>query len=138
MSGKLTPAAPTLTTTSRGPGSGVGTSLTWRTEGSPRRSATTARMRLVELEGVLVVELEGGILVFLLEEAVADHQHLDLAAHEAAEGVLGRADDRFAAHVEGGVHDHRAAGLILERRDQVVERLVGLFVHRLDTAGIVD
>src|SRR6185312_7331386 len=44
MSGKLTPAAPTRTTTSRGPGSGVGTSLTCRTDGSPRRSRTTARM----------------------------------------------------------------------------------------------
>ena len=56
--------------------------------------------RLIELEGVLVVELQRRVLVFLPEEAVADHQHLDLAAHEAAEGVLGRADDRLAAHVE--------------------------------------
>src|SRR6187399_2619850 len=125
MSGKLTPAAPTLTTTSRGPASGTGTSLTWRTEGSPRRSATTARIGLVELEGVLVVELERGVLVFLAQEAVADHQNLDLAAHEAAEGILRRADDRLAAHVERGVDQHRAAGARLEGLDQLVEGRVG-------------
>src|SRR5437016_5732126 len=125
-SGKLTEAAPTLISTSAGPASGIGRSSIFRTDGSPRRSQTTARivgarMALVELEGVFVVELQRRILVFLPEEAVADHQHLDLAAHEAAEGVLGRTYDRLAAHVERGVHHHRAAGLGLEGAQQVVE-----------------
>ena len=39
----------------------------------------------IELEGTLVVELELGVLVLLAQEAVADRQHLDLAAHEAAD-----------------------------------------------------
>ena len=49
------------------------------------------------------------------QKAVADDQHLDLGAHEAAERVLRRADDRLAAHVEAGIDQHRAAGLRLER-----------------------
>src|SRR5262249_15227043 len=133
-----TAAAPTLIRTSDGPGSGIGLSSIFRTDGSPRRSQTTALIGLVELEGVLVVELEGRILVFLLEEAVADHQHLDLAAHEAAEGVLGRAYDRLAAHVERGVDHDRAPGLRLEGRDQVMKRGVGFAMHRLDAARVVD
>ena len=43
---------------------------------------------------------------------------VDVGAHEAAVGVLGRADDRLAAHVERRVHHHRAAGAPLERLDQ--------------------
>src|SRR5262245_49935019 len=120
--------------TSVGPGCGIGRSSIFKTDGSPRRSHTTARMTrelddlrvtlfgtaslwlaqahdasrrlavpkninvnpslLVELEGVLVVELQGGVLVFLAQQAIADHQYFDLAAHEAAEGVFGRAHDR--------------------------------------------
>ena len=54
----------------------------------------------VRVEGVAVVELQGRQLLALLEEAVADGEHVELGAHEAAEGVLGRAHDGLAAHVE--------------------------------------
>ena len=40
--------------------------------------------------------------------------------------VLRRADDRFAAHVERRVHDHRAAGELLELTNEVV--VVGIHV----------
>jgi len=33
------------------------------------------------------------------QEAILDGQHLDAGAHEASEGVFGRADDRLAAHM---------------------------------------
>src|SRR5688500_10124133 len=61
----------------------------------------------VELEGILVVDLQRRILRLLGEQAVADGERLDVAAHEAAEGVFGRAHDRFAANVEAGVDQHR-------------------------------
>src|SRR6185295_16488685 len=85
----------------------------------------------VELELVLVALLQSRVLVFLPQEAVADRQALDLGAHEAAERVLGRADDRLAAHVEAGVHDHRAAGLLLVGGNEVVKLRVRFPVHRL-------
>src|SRR5262245_57577824 len=75
---------------------------------------------LIELELILVVELQRFGLPRLLEVAVADRERVDLRAHEAAEGVLGRADDRFAAHVEAGVDDHRTARQPLELRDERV------------------
>src|SRR5258706_2019735 len=92
----------------------------------------------VRVEGILIVELERRILPRLVEEAVADDERLDLGTHEAAERVLGRADDRLAAHVEAGVDEHRAAGRRLERLEQAVETGVGLLVHRLDARRVVD
>ena len=87
---------------------------------APRSHATKVRVRArrrhasIELEGILVVPPESRVLIFLPQEAVADGQHLDLGAHEAAEGVLRRADDGLAAHVEAGVDEDRAAGAVLE------------------------
>src|SRR5262245_57342698 len=57
----------------------------------------------IRLEFVLVVVLQGGVLLVLDEIAVAGCQYVDLRAHEATEGVLGRAYDRLATHVEAGV-----------------------------------
>src|SRR5262245_5769075 len=73
----------------------------------------------VELELVLVVLLERRVLALLAQEAVAHRERLDLGAHEAAERVLGRADDRLAAHVEASVDDDRAASTVLKRRKQI-------------------
>src|SRR5688572_30766366 len=61
------------------------------------------RMASVELEGVLVVLLQRRVLLFLRQQAVSDREGLDLGAHEAAERLLGAADDRLAAHIEAGV-----------------------------------
>src|SRR5262245_49564315 len=92
----------------------------------------------VRLELVPVVDLEGWILLGLAQHAIADDEKLDLVAHEAAEGVLGCADDRLAAHVEARVDQDAAAGLFLEARDQRMEARVGVGVHRLYTCRIVD
>src|SRR3989475_13008644 len=35
-----------------------------------------------------------------LQQIIADHQVIHLGVHETAVGVVGRADDRLAAHVE--------------------------------------
>src|SRR5271165_4496737 len=61
---------------------------------------------------VLVVKLEIGVLRVLAQEAVAHGKPVDLGAHEAAEGVSRRKDDRLAAHVEAGVDQNRAAGAL--------------------------
>ena len=71
--------------------------------------------------GLLPFRLRG-----LLEQERPEHEAVDVGAHEAAVGVLRRADDRLAAHVERRVHQHRAAGEALERLDQVVVVAVGL------------
>src|SRR5881397_3078308 len=68
----------------------------------------------VRLELVLVVDFERRVLLGLAQHAVADDEELDLVAHEATEGILGRADDGLAAHVEARVDQHAAAGLLLE------------------------
>src|SRR5262245_30253251 len=106
----------------------------------PRIRTTGGFMRApaVELELVLVVLRQRRVLALLAQEAVAHREALDLGAHEAAERVLGRADDRLAAHVEAGVDDHRAAGLLLEALDQRVVLRIGLLVHRLHARRVVD
>src|SRR5215510_12979769 len=103
-----------------------------------RLGSLTVDDTLVRLELVLVVDLERRVLLGLAQHAVADDEQLDLVAHEAAEGVLGRADDRLAAHVEARVDQDAAAGLLLEARDQCVEARVGVGVHGLHAGRIVD
>ena len=62
----------------------------------------TARFS-VQVKSVFVVQLQGRVLIFLPQEAIADHQDLGLCAHEAAEGVFRRAYNGLSAHIKGGV-----------------------------------
>src|SRR6185312_4833058 len=96
------------------------------------------RTRLIELKRILVIALQRWILPLFAQQAVADGEHLDVSSHEAAEGVLGRRDDRLAAHVEAGVDQHRAASACLERAEERVEARIGLVMHRLDARRIID
>ena len=80
----------------------------------------------IQLKRVLVILLQRRILRRLLQHAIADHQRLDLRAHEAAEGVFWGADDRFAADVEGGVDEDGAARLFAGGLDEVVAARVGV------------
>src|SRR5579859_1125948 len=100
--------------------------------------AATSVPFLIQLELMFIVLLERRVLRFLAQEAIADRERLDLGAHEAAERVLGAADDRLATHVEAGVDDDRAAGLLLELADQVVESRIGFLVHRLHARRVID
>src|SRR5437868_1159515 len=54
----------------------------------------------VQLEAPLIVLTKRRALPLLREIAVSGRKNLDVGSHEAAEGVLGRAHDRLAAHVE--------------------------------------
>ena len=84
------------------------------------------------VEPILVVEFQGGILIFLAKETIADDENVDLAPHKAAECVLGRADDRLAAHIEAGIDQNRAAGQFLKAAEQRVVTRIGFAVHGLD------
>ena len=75
--------------------------------------------------------MEGGILVLLSQDGVADDEQVELGAHEAAEGVLRRAHDRLAPHVEAGVDHHRTACQPVKTADELVIDRVGLAVHGL-------
>src|SRR5262249_46379811 len=76
--------------------------------------------RSIRLEFVLVIPPQGRVLLVLDEIAVAGRQYVDLRAHEAAEGILGRADDRLAAHVEAGVDQDRTPGQRVKAADEIV------------------
>ena len=101
----------------------------------PRRSRAASIEDEVDFPVAGVGELG---LVALAEDAVLEHQRVHLGAHEAAVGVLGRAHDRLAAHVERRVDHDRATGEPVERLDDGVE--LGAVVARdgLEPRGVVD
>src|SRR5690606_20426593 len=49
----------------------------------------------IQLEVLFVVELQGRVLFVLLQDAIPDDEQVHLRAHEAAEGVFRRVDDRL-------------------------------------------
>ena len=61
-------------------------------------------------------------LGLLVEQKRPQNKVVHGRAHETRIRVLRRAYDRFAAHVERRVDDHRAAGLFFETLDQAVVR----------------
>src|SRR6516162_8464853 len=99
----------------------------------PRLWAVTS----IQLERVLVVELERGVLLVLLEEAVADHEVFDFGSHEAAKRIICGANDRLATDVEAGIDHHRAAGERLKTAEQRMIARVGLLMHRLHARRVV-
>src|SRR6185503_15816249 len=66
------------------------------------------------------------LLVRLFEQEIPHHQIVHVRAHKAQVGLLRRADDWFAPHVEGGVDDHRAAALVRKLLDRPVKDRVVL------------
>src|SRR4051812_921915 len=82
--------------------------------------------------------LQGRVLLVLDKIAVAGSQYIDFRAHETAEGVLRRAYDRLAAHVEAGVDQYGTPGQPVEATDEIVIERIGIAMHRLDASGIID
>jgi hypothetical protein len=68
----------------------------------------------IRIERGAVVALETRVLRRFLQDAIANHKQVELVAHEAPEGILGRTYNRFAANIKAGVDEHRASGLLLE------------------------
>src|SRR5262249_29660781 len=92
----------------------------------------------VSFKRALVILFQCRILVFLSKEAIAHRQRFDGRAHEAAEGIFGRADDRLSAHVEAGVDQHRASSPLFEESEKPVIARVGLAMDGLNARGVVD
>ena len=92
----------------------------------------------IGIERVAIIENKIGILAVLIQNAVADHQYLDLGSHEAAEGILGRAGNRLAAHVKARIDEHGAAGFRLEHAEQGVEPGISLVMNGLHARRKVD
>src|SRR5205085_3843146 len=74
----------------------------------------------------------------LIEEEVAENEIVHVGSQETAVGVLGSADGRFAADVEGSVDEDRTAGPALERAEQIVEARVSRGGNRLDARRVID
>src|SRR5246500_4691761 len=92
----------------------------------------------IRLELLLIIPPQGRVLLILDEIAAAGRQYVDLRAHEAAEGILGRAYDRLATHVEAGVDQDGASGQSVKASDEIVVKWIGFAMHRLHAGGIID
>jgi hypothetical protein len=74
--------------------------------------------RSICLELVLVLAFERRILLIFYQRGIPRGEDVDLGAHEIAESVLRRADIWLTAHIKARIHDHRTAGLRINRADQ--------------------
>ena len=76
-------------------------------------------------------------MLFLLEQAVADGQDLDLGPHEAPVRVLRCADNRLPPHVETGIDQHRTASPSLKQRKQRVVAGIGVPMDCLNPSRVI-
>src|SRR5205085_7428777 len=74
----------------------------------------------------------------LLDEEIPDGHRVEARAVEATDGLVRRADDRLAAHVERGVQDDGYAGELAEVLDHGVEPRVRALRHGLRSHGSID
>jgi hypothetical protein len=71
---------------------------------SPKEKTSHSCQARPAIEASMSMSLAFG-LVLLQDDEALEHEHVHVGVHEAAVGVLGRAHDRLAAHVEAGVDD---------------------------------
>ena len=72
------------------------------------------------------------------QEEVTHREIIHLGINEAAIGIVGRADNGFAADVELGVHEHGTSGFFLEPLQDGVKVGVLPGRHRLDPGGVIN
>lgn len=72
------------------------------------------------------------------QEAVLEHQNVEVGGGEAAVGVLGGGNDRLAAHVERGDDEHRAALAPVEGGEDPVEGRSLVRVDGLEARRVVE
>jgi len=77
-------------------------------------------------------------LFSFIKHAGFQDQKIHLGPHEAAIAVFRRTNDRFAAHVEAGVHYHRATCLLSKGFDDLPVERIGLTPHCLYPRGVID
>ena len=85
-----------------------------------------------------VITFEVRILLDLLQHAVSHDEHVKLIPHKATKSIFRRTDDRFAANIEAGVHQDRAAGQLLKSTEQFVKQWIGIAVHGLDAGRVIN
>src|ERR1700730_11723427 len=76
-------------------------------------------------------------LIIFRQQKIAQYKIIHRGAHETAVGVGGRADNRFAAHVERSIDEDTRAGAGLKMFEQSMKSRVGGGVNRLDARRIV-
>ena len=59
-------------------------------------------------------------LLLLPQDMPAEDEHVHIGHHKTAIRIFGRAYDWLAAHVEAGVDQHRATGLLVEACQQLM------------------
>jgi hypothetical protein len=64
----------------------------------------------VRIKGILIIFHKIEVLLVLAENTISNREEFDPGTHKTGKRVLRRADNRFAAHIETGVHKNRAAG----------------------------
>src|SRR5215831_4278696 len=106
-----------------------------------KSSATNDRPDTRSVELMLKVSLlyPDFLRLFALEnQKLADSQHVNPGLQEAADGVVGAANDWFPAHIERGVYEYRAACDFVEALYESVEARISLLIHGLHASAIVD
>jgi hypothetical protein len=86
----------------------------------------------IGLKRILVVDPQCGALIFFSRNAIPGDQQVNVGAHKATERVLRGTHNRFAADIEAGVDQNRAAGTRLEGGEQGVVARVGFLMNSLD------
>ena len=86
----------------------------------------------IQLEFIRIVFHQAGILLSLVQHDIADGQHVEPGAHEAAERVSRCADDGLAPDVEGRIDHHRTFCESIEFRDQRIVVRIGVWMNCLD------
>ncbi len=59
-------------------------------------------------------------LLFLEQDVSSENQYIHVGHREAAEGIFGRADNWFTAHVEAGVDQNRTFGFLIKPIEQLM------------------
>src|SRR5262245_24104719 len=72
-------------------------------------------------------------LTALVQATVLGPQIIHFRAHKAAIAVCGRTNDRFTAHIETGIYQHRASRLPAERFDNLPVQWIRFTAHGLNT-----
>src|SRR5437588_10521693 len=82
----------------------------------------------------------GGFTTYrcLIDEEVTENEIVHVGSQETAIGVLGSADGRLAADVEGSVEEDRTAGPALESAEQILEARESRGGNRLDACRVGD
>src|SRR5688572_8513581 len=109
---------------------------------SPKdRNCFVSLIRTTLIEGKFLTPvgiLSQRLLVEFVEYVVAQHESVDLRAHEAPIGVLGCTDNRFATHIERGVDQQAIPGSGLKGLEELIVARVGVGVDSLNPRRVID